>query len=90
MHGCNVYLLRAVCGRIENSIEGLPPPYRLNKPLLSLTSSREARQPTKAPSYSLNWTFGEENICMYNSKLLEWFISCHSFSICFQVNPQQK
>lgn len=61
------HLYRAVCGRIENSIEGLPPPYRLNKPLLSLTSSREARQPTKAPSYSLNWTSGEPSAEIINS-----------------------
>ncbi|XP_034235051.1 double-stranded RNA-specific editase 1 isoform X2 [Thrips palmi] len=61
------HLYRAVCGRIENSIEGLPPPYRLNKPLLSLTSSREARQPTKAPSYSLNWTSGEPTAEIINS-----------------------
>lgn len=61
------HLYRAVCGRIETSIEGLPPPYRLNKPLLSLTSSREVRQPTKAPSYSLNWTYGQPSAEIINS-----------------------
>lgn len=61
------HLYRAVCGRIENSVEGLPPPYRLNKPLLSLTSSREVRQPTKAPNYSLNWTSGQPNAEIINS-----------------------
>ncbi|KAK3921835.1 Double-stranded RNA-specific editase 1 [Frankliniella fusca] len=61
------HLYRAVCGRIETSIEGLPPPYRLNKPLLSLTSSREVRQPTKAPSHSLNWTSGQPTAEIINS-----------------------
>jgi len=56
-HACHLY--RAVCGRVESTIEGLPPPYRLNKPLLSLTSSTEVRQPAKAPNYSLNWTIGK-------------------------------
>lgn len=51
-------MYRAVCGRIENTIQGLPPPYRLNKPLMSLITSSEVRQPGKAPNYSVNWTIG--------------------------------
>ena len=51
---------RAVCGRIETTIQGLPPPYRLNKPLMSLITSPEVRQPGKAPNYSVNWTTGRE------------------------------
>ncbi|XP_014233738.1 double-stranded RNA-specific editase Adar-like [Trichogramma pretiosum] len=53
------HMYRAVCGRIENTIQGLPPPYRLNKPLMSLITSSEVRQPGKAPNYSVNWTTGQ-------------------------------
>ncbi|XP_034936694.1 double-stranded RNA-specific editase Adar isoform X2 [Chelonus insularis] len=53
------HMYRAVCGRIENTIQGLPPPYRLNKPLMSLITSSEVRQPGKAPNYSVNWTIGQ-------------------------------
>lgn len=52
------HMYRAICGRIENTIQGLPPPYRLNKPLMSLITSNEIRQPGKAPNYSVNWTLG--------------------------------
>jgi len=55
-----VVCFRAVCGRIETTIQGLPPPYRLNKPLMSLITSPEVRQPGKAPNYSVNWTTGRE------------------------------
>ncbi|XP_068978747.1 double-stranded RNA-specific editase Adar isoform X1 [Bombus flavifrons] len=53
------HMYRAVCGRIENTIQGLPPPYRLSKPLMSLITSSEVRQPGKAPNYSVNWTIGQ-------------------------------
>ncbi|XP_011496007.1 PREDICTED: double-stranded RNA-specific editase Adar isoform X2 [Ceratosolen solmsi marchali] len=53
------HMYRAVCGRIENTIQGLPPPYKLNKPLMSLITSSEVRQPGKAPNYSVNWTIGQ-------------------------------
>lgn len=53
------HMYRAVCGRIENSVEGLPPPYKLNKPMMSLVTSSEIRQPGKAPNYSVNWTVGQ-------------------------------
>lgn len=56
------HMYRAVCGRIENTIQGLPPPYRLNKPLMSLITSSEVRQPGKAPNYSVNWTIGETRL----------------------------
>ncbi|XP_065353126.1 double-stranded RNA-specific editase Adar isoform X2 [Cloeon dipterum] len=57
-HPCHMY--RAVCGRIENTVQGLPPPYRLNKPHMNLISSPEVRLPGKAPSHSVNWTIGED------------------------------
>ncbi|GFG33071.1 hypothetical protein Cfor_12096 [Coptotermes formosanus] len=61
------HMYRAVCGRIETTIQGLPPPYRLNKPLMSLITSPEIRQPGKAPNYSVNWTTGQEGPEIINS-----------------------
>ncbi|XP_058805966.1 double-stranded RNA-specific editase Adar-like isoform X2 [Phymastichus coffea] len=60
------HMYRAVCGRIENTIQGLPPPYRLNKPLMSLITSSEVRQPGKAPNYSVNWTVGQSEAEVIN------------------------
>lgn len=68
------HMYRAVCGRIENTIQGLPPPYRLNKPLMSLITSSEVRQPGKAPNYSVNWTIGTyHKITYYTTFLLFTF-----------------
>ncbi|XP_049791695.1 double-stranded RNA-specific editase Adar-like isoform X1 [Schistocerca nitens] len=61
------HMYRAICGRIESTIQGLPPPYRLNKPLMSLITSPEVRQPGKAPNYSVNWTVGMEGPEIINS-----------------------
>lgn len=61
------HLYRAVCGRIETTVEGLPPPFRLNKPMLSVTSSPEVRQPGKAPNHSVNWIIGEERVEVINA-----------------------
>ena len=52
------HLFRAVAGRIQASVSGLPPPFKLNIPRLNLVSSPEVRQPGKAPNYSVNWTTG--------------------------------
>ncbi|XP_070511692.1 adenosine deaminase acting on RNA isoform X2 [Cardiocondyla obscurior] len=60
------HMYRAVCGRIETTIQGLPPPYRLNKPLMSLITSSEVRQPGKAPNYSVNWTIGQSEAEVIN------------------------
>ncbi|KAG8233018.1 hypothetical protein J437_LFUL013687 [Ladona fulva] len=38
------HLYRAMCGRVEPWIQGLPPPFRLNKPLMALISSPEIRK----------------------------------------------
>ncbi|XP_049537335.1 double-stranded RNA-specific editase Adar isoform X2 [Anopheles darlingi] len=53
LHPAHMY--RAICGRIENAIQGLPPPYRLNKPKLALMTSAESRNQTKPPNFSINW-----------------------------------
>lgn len=62
MHSVNLisyFLTRAVCGRIEQTIQGLPPPYRLNQPRMNQGSSTESRQPQKAPTISVNWDCGK-------------------------------
>lgn len=55
------HMYRAVCGRIENTLQGLPPPFKLNHPQLCLVTSEEQRYPAKAPSFSVNWTIGENS-----------------------------
>ncbi|XP_054569593.1 double-stranded RNA-specific editase 1 [Eptesicus fuscus] len=60
------HLSRAMYQRISN-IEDLPPLYTLNKPLLSGISNAEARQPGKAPNFSVNWTVGDSAIEVINS-----------------------
>ncbi|KAI4473865.1 hypothetical protein M0802_015906, partial [Mischocyttarus mexicanus] len=60
------HMYRAVCGRIENTIQDLPPCYRLNKPLMNLITSSEVRLPGKAPNYSLNWTIGQDEVEVIN------------------------
>ncbi|EAX09358.1 adenosine deaminase, RNA-specific, B1 (RED1 homolog rat), isoform CRA_b [Homo sapiens] len=59
------HLSRAMYQRISN-IEDLPPLYTLNKPLLSI-SNAEARQPGKAPNFSVNWTVGDSAIEVINA-----------------------
>ncbi|XP_055975553.1 double-stranded RNA-specific editase 1 isoform X1 [Sorex fumeus] len=60
------HLSRAMYQRISN-IEGLPPLYVLNKPLLSGISNAEARQPGKAPNFSVNWTVGDAALEVINA-----------------------
>lgn len=59
--------IRAIAGRLEKSIKGLPPPYRLNIPKLALVTSSEARCQLKPPNYSINWTIGQNQIEIINS-----------------------
>ncbi|XP_029462016.1 double-stranded RNA-specific editase 1 isoform X2 [Rhinatrema bivittatum] len=60
------HLSRAVYQRIAE-IEDLPPLYKLNKPLLSGISNAEARQPGKAPNFSVNWAVGDTGLEMINA-----------------------
>ncbi|KAJ2943436.1 hypothetical protein O0L34_g12242 [Tuta absoluta] len=46
---------KALCGRIEAYISALPPPFRLQRPLLARAASTEARTPARAPSFSVCW-----------------------------------
>jgi len=55
------HLMRAVTGRIEGTLSGLPKPFRLNIPKLNLLTSPEVRQPGKSPNHSLNWTLGDSS-----------------------------
>lgn len=61
------HMYRAVCGRIEQTIQGLPPPYRLNQPRMNQGSSTESRQPQKAPTISVNWDCEESQLEVLNA-----------------------
>ncbi|XP_018577516.1 double-stranded RNA-specific editase Adar [Anoplophora glabripennis] len=52
------HLYRAICGRVENSLQGLPPPYLLNRPVMLRKSQLEGRQPQKAPNFAVIWMKG--------------------------------
>ncbi|XP_072034654.1 double-stranded RNA-specific editase 1-like [Amphiura filiformis] len=60
------HLSRAVYARVT-SLEELPTMFRLNKPLLSGISNTESRQPGKAPSFSVNWTIGDNELEAINT-----------------------
>ncbi|KAJ8980740.1 hypothetical protein NQ317_011388 [Molorchus minor] len=49
------HLHRAICGRIEPTLQGLPPPYLLSRPAMLRMSNLEVRQPQKAPSFAVIW-----------------------------------
>ncbi|XP_059044819.1 double-stranded RNA-specific editase Adar [Achroia grisella] len=53
LHPSHMY--RALCGRIETFITSLPPPFKLQPPLLARAASTEARTPARAPSFSVCW-----------------------------------
>ncbi|KAK1789202.1 hypothetical protein P4O66_015146 [Electrophorus voltai] len=53
------HLSRAMYQRIAD-IEHLPQQFTLNRPLLSGISNAEARQPGKAPNFSVNWAVGDQ------------------------------
>uniref|UniRef100_A0A8C4IUF3 Double-stranded RNA-specific editase 1 n=1 Tax=Dicentrarchus labrax TaxID=13489 RepID=A0A8C4IUF3_DICLA len=60
------HLSRAMYQRITE-IEDLPQSFSLNKPLLSGISNAEARQPGKAPNFSVNWTVGDQGLEVINA-----------------------
>ncbi|XP_063703300.1 double-stranded RNA-specific editase Adar isoform X2 [Culicoides brevitarsis] len=61
------HMYRAICGRIENAVQGLPPPYKMNKPKLALVTSSEARSQLKPPNFSVNWIIGCEDVEVVNA-----------------------
>nr|CAI5848907.1 unnamed protein product [Callosobruchus analis] len=52
------HLYRAICGRIENTIQGLPPPFKLSRPEMLPVTSKEVRHPHKAPNFAVIWMKG--------------------------------
>ncbi|KAM4602021.1 double-stranded RNA-specific editase 1-like isoform 2-T2 [Polymixia lowei] len=60
------HLSRAMYQRITE-IEDLPQSFTLNRPLLSGISNAEARQPGKAPNFSVNWTVGDQGLEVVNA-----------------------
>ncbi|XP_039612362.1 double-stranded RNA-specific editase 1 isoform X1 [Polypterus senegalus] len=60
------HLSRAMYQRIAD-IEDLSSPFILNRPLLSGISNAEARQPGKAPNFSVNWTVGDQGLEIINA-----------------------
>uniref|UniRef100_A0A8C9RFQ3 Adenosine deaminase RNA specific B1 n=1 Tax=Scleropages formosus TaxID=113540 RepID=A0A8C9RFQ3_SCLFO len=60
------HLSRAMYQRIAD-IEDLPQQFTLNRPLLSGISNAEARQPGKAPNFSVNWTVGDQALEVINA-----------------------
>uniref|UniRef100_A0A673A7S5 Double-stranded RNA-specific editase 1-like n=1 Tax=Sphaeramia orbicularis TaxID=375764 RepID=A0A673A7S5_9TELE len=60
------HLSRAMYQRITD-VEDLPPSFSLNRPLLSGISNAEARQPGKAPNFSVNWTVGDQALEVINA-----------------------
>ncbi|XP_075152294.1 double-stranded RNA-specific editase Adar-like [Haematobia irritans] len=61
------HMYRAVCGRIETSLQTLPSHYRLNKPLFAQLTSSEPRNQAKAPNFGINWTVGDKEVEVVNS-----------------------
>ncbi|XP_076027706.1 double-stranded RNA-specific editase 1-like [Genypterus blacodes] len=55
------HLSRASSQRVAH-IQELPQSFSLNRPLLSGISNAEARQPGKAPNFSVNWTLGDRGL----------------------------
>ncbi|TRZ00780.1 hypothetical protein DNTS_034752 [Danionella cerebrum] len=60
------HLSRAMYQRIAD-MEDLPPSFTHNRPLLSGISNAEARQPGKAPNFSVNWTVGDKALEIVNA-----------------------
>ncbi|GJQ69470.1 Adar [Trypoxylus dichotomus] len=56
-----LHLYRAIYGRINDTLQGLSPPYRLNRPSICSVTSTESRKTVKAPNFSVNWTTGQED-----------------------------
>ncbi|XP_047740474.1 double-stranded RNA-specific editase Adar isoform X2 [Hyalella azteca] len=61
------HMYRALYGRIENSLKGLPVPFMMHKPKMNRGSSVERRQPQKASSLSLNWDCVTDNVEILNA-----------------------
>ncbi|XP_055385986.1 double-stranded RNA-specific editase Adar-like [Condylostylus longicornis] len=61
-------MFRAVCGRIQKSIQRLPSPYTLNTPLLGMVTSVESRNLAPPPNSCINWTICDNKIEIVNPR----------------------
>lgn len=55
------HLTRALYKRLDD-LDDLPPQYKLNRHVVNAISSPESRATGKSPSYSMNWTIGDEKL----------------------------
>lgn len=60
---------RAICGRIEETLQGLPPPFLLNRPSMYKITSMEVRQPQKAPNFAVIWGVGMDQPEIVNTTI---------------------
>ncbi|KAK5649701.1 hypothetical protein RI129_000730 [Pyrocoelia pectoralis] len=63
------HLFRALYGRMEKSLQCLPTPYRLNRPLMLSTTLHEEEQTTKSPNYAITWVLGNYSIEIINTTI---------------------
>lgn len=67
------HMYRALTGRVKDTLDPLPPRYKLNTPKFNLMTSKEVRNPGKGPNYSVNWTIGNKDIEVNTIQLFRHF-----------------
>lgn len=60
------HMSRAMYHRLGD-LEGLPPLFKQNRPLMNGTSTPEARVTIKSPNFSVNWSEGDEGFEVVNA-----------------------
>lgn len=61
------HMSRAMYHRLGD-LEGLPPPFKQNRPLMNGTSSAEPRATIKSPNHSANWSEGDDGFEIVNAQ----------------------
>ncbi|XP_071545527.1 double-stranded RNA-specific editase Adar-like isoform X2 [Panulirus ornatus] len=61
------HVYRALCGRMEQTLEGIPPPFHLQKPKMEKVNFTEPRLPQRAPLISANWDCEREKLEILNA-----------------------
>ncbi|XP_018332078.1 double-stranded RNA-specific editase Adar isoform X4 [Agrilus planipennis] len=89
------HMQRAIFGRLENTLQGLPPPYHLNRPYMCPTASAETRVAQRAPNFSVNWVIGYDRPEIINtvtgkpevgvSRLCKRNFSKRFLDVCYRV-----